>query len=45
MQNLIEKNSQQGDKFILPTDLNSSILFTESEFLRLCRRIRELEGE
>lgn len=41
IQNLIA----QGDLHRLPTDLKTSILFTETEFLRLCKRILELEKE
>ena len=41
VQNLIE----QGESYKLPIDLNVSILFTDQEFYRLCRRIREIQQE
>jgi hypothetical protein len=32
-------------RFLLPETVDKSILFTQTEFTRLCRRIKELEQE
>lgn len=36
-------SAEQGVRFIMPENLEKSILFTQNEFIRLGSRIKELE--